>query len=239
MKKRALVWLLAAALAACAVSGCAPGAAGVTATTEVVTTTTADPNPHSTAGTAAATEVGGETPIVLFDIPVMQQGPVDCEATAIAMMLQPVVPGLTRDEVSAAFPTGGRDPNKAYTLIPPNTSHTINPVACVDAINGLMPAAFRAMDMTGCDIDAVKAQLDKGYPVAVWMANFDGLYTHTITVIGYSASRIIYNDPYLNQLNSQLTDRFVGFWKAHKFMALSYEWVGSATGATTGSGNGT
>ncbi|MDR1450207.1 MAG: C39 family peptidase, partial [Propionibacteriaceae bacterium] len=79
-----------------------------------------------------------------------------------------------------------------------------------------------AADLTGTGWEGLKASIDAGKPVVVWIDPYHDGFSHTVLLIGYDASSVWIHDP-LGAANTAV-DRaeFLSQWRDNGYRALSY-----------------
>lgn len=163
-------------------------------------------------------------PIVLLDVPIISQLPelpTGCEITACTMMYNYAGANVTKLQMADEMPRHGSDPNKGFVGDPYDPGgYTVYP-------NALMAMTEKycgsAVNLTGTSVDTLKAYLDAGKPVVVWMEGMYGFNTHAITLTGYSKGGFYFNDPWTGKKNAYMTsDTFKAQWTGRGSYALSY-----------------
>lgn len=161
---------------------------------------------------------------VRLAVPLIGQRPqltTGCEITATAMMLQYAGAKVTKMQLAKEMPRSS-NPNRGFVGSPYNSvgwGHYVYP-------GGLMSTVKRhvgtAVNLTGSRLPKLKQVVTNNHPVVTWMAGLDGFQTHSITVTGYSAKRIYYNDPWTKQKTSLSNQQFITYWQKNQYRALSY-----------------
>lgn len=82
--------------------------------------------------------------------------------------------------------------------------------------------AGSAKNMTGATVAQIKAQINLGHPVVVWVYNVDGFVNHAITISGYSKNRFYYNDPWTKKKTSMTIKQMQWHRARDGYRALSY-----------------
>lgn len=147
------------------------------------------------------------------------QLPTGCEITATTMMLKYAGAKVTKMSLAREMPRSS-NPNKGFVGSPYSKSGWwIYP-------KGLMKTVKRhagsAKNMTGASFKKIKAQINKGHPVVVWVAGVDGFVNHAVTLSGYSKTRAYYNDPWTKRKTSMTIASLHNHRKHDAYRALSY-----------------
>ena len=147
------------------------------------------------------------------------QLPTGCEVTATTMMLQYAGAKVTKTSLANEMPRSS-NPNKGFVGSPYSKSGWwIYP-------KGLMPLVKKhvgsATNLTGASFNQLKAKINVGHPVVVWVANVDGFVNHAITLTGYSKTRAYYNDPWTKKKTSMTLTSLQTHRKHDAYRALSY-----------------
>lgn len=147
------------------------------------------------------------------------QLPTGCEVTATAMMLKFAGANVSKMSLAKEMPRSS-NPNKGFVGNPYSKSGWwIYP-------KGLMPIVKKHMgsakNMTGASFNKMKAQINKGHPVVIWVAGVDGFVNHAITLSGYSSTRAYYNDPWTKKKTSMTLTNLHNHRKHDAYRALSY-----------------
>lgn len=106
-----------------------------------------------------------------LDVPLIAQRPelpTGCEITAVTMLLQ--YTGIQVDKVHLAkeMPYADSDCNQGFVGDPfTENGNSIYPPALIDLITKY---TGHASDLTGADLPTLKAQIDQGRPVVVWVS---------------------------------------------------------------------
>jgi len=164
------------------------------------------------------------TGTVKLNVPLIAQRPelpTGCEIVATTMMLQYAGSKATKLQVTKRVPRR-TNPNHGFVSSPYNSrghGHYVYPQGLRTTVKHYLGTA---LDLTGSRLPQLKHQLNRERPVVTWMAGLDGFNTHSVTVTGYSKTRIYYNDPWTNQKTSLTNARFLKFWQRNRYRALSY-----------------
>ncbi|WP_286136802.1 C39 family peptidase [Philodulcilactobacillus myokoensis] len=157
-----------------------------------------------------------------LNVPLISQRPqlpTGCEMTAVTMMLRYAGVKVNKMQVAKAT-VRSKNPNKGFVGDPTKASGWyVFP-------KGIAPVVKRYLhhvkNMTGAQIKNLKQQINRNHPVVVWVANFDGFPNHAVTMNGYDATRIYYNDPWKNKRTSMNANEFNGHRKKDAYRTLSY-----------------
>ena len=211
-----------------------PDAAGPTPTA------TASPDdPLPTPGRRPAHHVindAGQWSANLLDVPFISQLPdlpSGCEATSVAMLLQYAGADVTKEQVAAEMPRSD-DPEEGFQGDPSDfTGGIIYPPALLDLVRSHLGSA---VDLTGVDYDTLTSYIDAGKPVVVWFYP-EPANSHTVVVVGYSATQVWINDPAEGLFDpygyipdspgdgknlAMSVDAFLEYWQSSGLRALSY-----------------
>ncbi|AYE38239.1 hypothetical protein D1B17_06175 [Companilactobacillus zhachilii] len=157
----------------------------------------------------------------LSGVPLIAQRPElpnGCEITAVTMMLQYAGANVNKMQLAREMPRSG-DPNYGYIGQPwDGTGITIFPNALMSLVEKY---AGTAKDLTGQGFDAIKYQINLGHPVVTWNT-LHGFPYHALTVTGYDANYVYYNDCWTNQTTQMGINQFINNWNTQKRRALSY-----------------
>ena len=178
----------------------------------------------------------GQVVATWLDVPFISQlpdMPTGCEATSVAMLLQFAGVEISKEQVAAEMPYSD-DPNLGFQGDPYDYSGgIIYPPALLDLVRSHVGTAE---DLSGIDLDTLKATIDAGKPVIVWFLP-TAADSHTVVVTGYTDTDILINDPaegltdpfgYIpdspgDGKNLALPiDAFLQYWGGSGNLALSY-----------------
>ena len=147
--------------------------------------------------------------------------PTGCEMTATTMMLQYAGVKIDKEQFAARVPRSTNpntgfvgDPTLAYGI-----GLYIYPKGLLPTLRHYLPSA---VDLSGVSLQRLKAQLAKGHPVVAWVQGLDGFASHTVTLTGYSATTVSYNDPWHGQHGQMNNEAFETMWQLNGRRALSY-----------------
>lgn len=160
---------------------------------------------------------------VILNVPIVAQLPelpTGCEATSVTMLLNYAGIDISKFEVVDLMPYSADNPDEGFVGDPYSfNGWTIYPGAFSELI---MTKAGSFVNLTGPDLDAIRAKLTQGRPVVCWMS-LHGFYVHAVTVTGYDASYFYFNDPWTVEKDAALSiDEFAWAWEDQGFRALSY-----------------
>ena len=164
---------------------------------------------------------------VLLDIPALDQRalgyPLGCEMVALTMLInyefeariQDLVDEMPRaDHPDEGFRGEPASSSRGWTIFPP-------------ALAGLMVKYVgNSYDMSGGQIEDLKAQLNDGKPVMVWVRGL-GFPVHALCLTGYNRSGFLYNDPWTGGRNTPISySDFYAIWNdpiIDNVLGLTYE----------------
>ncbi|ETY75188.1 C39 family peptidase [Lactiplantibacillus fabifermentans] len=179
-------------------------------------------NERGQSGWVAADQVRPTS--IALDVPVVSQLPdlpTGCEITAVDMLLQYAGAKTTKNQLADELPRTD-DPNTGFVGDP----YSEVGVGLYVYPQGILPTMRKyvstAFDFTGRSLNELKVQLTKGHPVVVWVANVDGFASHALTVTGFNATDITYNDPWTGQREQMPTAEFERVWQDNGRRAVSY-----------------
>lgn len=149
------------------------------------------------------------------------QLPTGCEITATTMMLKYAGAKVTKMSLAKEMPkTKTHNGNKGFVGSPYSKSGWwIYPPALLKLVRHHVGSA---QDLTGASFKQLKAKIDQGHPVVVWVAGVDGFVNHAITLSGYSATRAYYNDPWTHKKTSMTQVGLANHRQHDAYRALSY-----------------
>lgn len=138
-----------------------------------------------------------------------------CEITAVTMMLQYAGAHVDKVQLANEMPRSD-DPNQGYVGDPYGDGWTIYPSALMNLVRKY---AGSSVNLTGQDVES---QLIKNHPVVAWMT-MHGFSVHAITLTGFDANNIYYNDPWTGEKNASMGKRdFYSNWSTQAKRAISY-----------------
>ncbi len=138
-----------------------------------------------------------------------------CEITAVTMMLQYAGANVDKVQLANEMPRSD-DPNQGYVGDPYGNGWTIYPPALMNLVRKY---AGSAVNLTGQDVES---QLMKNHPVVAWMT-MHGFSVHAITLTGFDANNIYYNDPWTGEKNASMSKNdFYSNWSTQDERAISY-----------------
>lgn len=157
-----------------------------------------------------------------LNIPLIAQRPqlpTGCEITATAMMLRYAGAKVTKLSLAKEIPRSS-NPNKGFVGSPYSRSGWwIYPKGLTKIVRHHLGSAT---DMTGASLKKMKAKINRGHPVVVWVAGVDGFVNHAVTLSGYSKTRAYYNDPWTKRKTSMTIASLHNHRKHDAYRALSY-----------------
>lgn len=157
-----------------------------------------------------------------LNIPLIAQRPelpTGCEITATTMMLQYAGAKVTKLSLAKEMPRSS-NPNKGFVGSPYRRSGWwIYPKGLMKTVKHHLGSA---KNMTGDSFKKMKAQINQGHPVVIWVAGVDGFVNHAITLSGYSSTRAYYNDPWTKRKTSMTLASLHKHRKHDAYRALSY-----------------
>jgi uncharacterized protein YvpB len=192
-------------------------------TTEPTPEPTAEPEPEPTAEPApeptpepapepTPTEAPSSKSTVKMMVPLYNQRALGynsgCEIVSTAMMIN-YTKKVSVDTLVSQMPRSS-DPNKGYRgdIRVLSSGFTIFPSALTSLTKKYLGSA---VDMTGCDMEALKKKLREGKPVVVWV-NGLGFRVHAICLTGFNDSGFYYNDPWTASRSSITYKSFYSIW---------------------------
>lgn len=144
-----------------------------------------------------------------LNVPLIAQRPelpTGCEITAVTMLLQYTGAQVDKVQLAKEMPYDDADCDKGFVGDPfTENGNSIYPPALINLISKY---AGHATDLTGADLATLKAQIDQGRPVVVWVGEFDGFHTHALVLIGYEDDFVIVNDCWTNQTEKLSNQQF-------------------------------
>lgn len=147
--------------------------------------------------------------------------PTGCEMTAATMLLQ--YAGVRIDKLAlAALVPRSSNPNTGFVGDPTSEYGVglyIYPQGLLPTMRRFLPTA---VDLSGVSLLTIKQRLADRHPVVVWVKGLDGFASHTITLTGYTATTIRYNDPWNGQRGELNNPVFEAMWQGNGRRSLSY-----------------
>ena len=149
---------------------------------------------------------------VLLDVPLLNQRdlgyPTGCEIVSLGMMINYQTKADIHTLISQ-MPLSD-DPNYGFVGNPAVMSgFTVFPSALTPLAEEYLG---QAVDMTGCGIYDLKAQLNLNCPIVVWVSGL-GFNVHAICLTGYNEEGFYYNDPWKGSKNAFISyDYFYSIW---------------------------
>ncbi|MFC6208155.1 C39 family peptidase [Levilactobacillus tongjiangensis] len=157
-----------------------------------------------------------------LNVPLIAQRPelpTGCEITATTMMLQYAGAKVSKMSLAKEMPRSS-NPNKGFVGSPYRRSGWwIYPKGLMKTVKHHIGSA---KNMTGASFKQMKAQINQGHPVVIWVAGVDGFVNHAITLSGYSSTRAYYNDPWTKRKTSMTLASLHKHRKHDAYRALSY-----------------
>ena len=165
--------------------------------------------------------------IVLLDVPSYDQRdlgyPLGCELVSLAMLMN----YKTEVDIKDLYDDLPRadHPEKGFRGDPASSSRgwTIFPPALEDMMEKYIDGFY---DMSGLEMDDLKAQLDANRPIMVWIKGM-GWAVHALCLTGYDEQGFYYNDPWTGEKNAYLSfDNFYDIWNEPIYdsvLELTYE----------------
>lgn len=158
---------------------------------------------------------------VRLNVPLIRQRPElpnGCEITAVTMMVNYAGNPVSKMTLAREMPRHPSNPNLGYLGNPAGYGITIFPPALMKLVTRY---TGNAKNLTGLGLDALYYQLDAGHPVVTWNT-LHGFPYHALTVSGYDAQRIYYNDCWTGQKTSMTKAQFLSNWRTQQGRAISY-----------------
>lgn len=157
-----------------------------------------------------------------LNVPLIAQRPelpTGCEIVATTMMLNFAGAKVTKMQLAKQTPRS-RNPNKGFVGSPYSpTGWYIYPKGLLKVVKKY---AGSAQDLTGASPAKIKAKINVGHPVVVWVYNVDGFVNHALTISGYSKTRFYYNDPWTDKKTSMTITQMQQHRSRDGYRALSY-----------------
>lgn len=144
--------------------------------------------------------------------------PNGCEITAVTMMVNYAGNPVSKMTLAAEMPRHPSNPNLGYIGNPAGYGITIFPPALMNLVTKY---TGNAKNLTGLGLDALYYQLDQGHPVVTWNT-LHGFPYHALTVSGYDANNIYYNDCWTGYKTSMTKSQFLNNWSTQARRAISY-----------------
>jgi len=161
---------------------------------------------------------------VILDVPNISQLPelpTGCEITSVTQMVVFAGSKTSKTAMANAMPYHSWNPDLGFVGNPYLWSGwTIYPPALMNLVK---QQTGSSKNMTGSTISTLKAQLDKGRPIVVWVGGFYGFGVHALVLTGYEGDYFYYNDCWSGQKNAVMTQSyFLSCWSMIGWRALSY-----------------
>lgn len=151
----------------------------------------------------------------------MPQLPTGCDITAWTMMANYAGVEITKTEAADIMPINDN----------PNLGFGGSPYSNYGTTMVIYPGGLKNMteeylgsfdDMTGCQVEDIKAKLRNKRLVVVWLANVNGFPTHTVTLTGYDEEGFFYNNPWTSMKEKMSYTDFIEHWSEKEYRAMSY-----------------
>lgn len=161
---------------------------------------------------------------VRLNVPLISQLPelpTGCEMTATTMMLQYAGVNIDKLQFAAAVPRTD-DPNTGFVGNPESDVGVglyVYPQGLLGTVRRYLPTA---VNLSGSSLTQLKAQLASRKPVVVWVTGLDGFASHTVTLTGFDAHELTYNDPWTGRTAVISNQAFETIWQQNGCRALSY-----------------
>ena len=182
-------------------------------------------NGRQQSGWIAASQLRpANTASVQLRVPLIDQLPelpTGCEMTATTMMLQYAGVNISKEQFASQVPRSS-NPNTGFVGDPASAYGIglyIYPQGLLPTLRHYLPSAE---DFSGVSLQRLKVQLAKGHPVVAWVQGLDGFASHTVTLTGYTATTVSYNDPWHGQHSRMDNQAFEAMWQLNGRRALSY-----------------
>ena len=150
---------------------------------------------------------------VLLDVPAYNQRELGlysgCEIVSLGMMINYTV-DIDIQTLVTEMPRSD-DPNLGFRGDPTSLrdGFTIFPPALMELTGKYLG---QAKDMTGCNMDDLKNQLNSNCPIVVWVDGL-GFNVHAVCLTGYDGEGFFYNDPWYGSKNASISyDQFYSIW---------------------------
>lgn len=152
------------------------------------------------------------------------QLPTGCEITAVTMMINYAGVKVSKMQFAKEMPrTRTGNGNKGFIGSPYSKNGAwIYPPALMKLVKKYVKSAI---NMTGTSFNSIKKQINKKHPVVVWLSGYGDAGTkinHAVTIIGYSSSRVYFNDPWTGKQSNMSIDSLHNFRKRDAYRAISY-----------------
>ena len=145
--------------------------------------------------------------------------PTGCEITAVTMMLQYAGYNVNKVQLANIMP---RSNNGNYGFV----GNPFSPSGWWIFPTGIAPVVDQYVGhheiMTGASMQRIQDKLKEGHLVVVWVANMNGFVNHALTLTGYDANRLYYNNPWTGRKESMTYGEFYQHWNADEQRAISY-----------------
>ena len=147
--------------------------------------------------------------------------PTGCEITAVAIMLRYAGVNVSKTQLANEMPRSN-DPNKGFVGNPFNAYGYGNWVAPGGVAPVISKHLGHSQIMTGASMQAIQDKLLHGHLVVVWLANYNGFGTHSVTLTGYNNGTLYYNNPWTARKESISVNAFYTHWNKDARRAISY-----------------
>ena len=145
--------------------------------------------------------------------------PTGCEITAVTMMLQYAGYNVNKVQLANIMP---RSNNGNYGFV----GNPFSPSGWWIFPTGIAPVVDQYVGhheiMTGASMQRIQDKLKEGHLVVVWVANMNAFVNHALTLTGYDANRLYYNNPWTGRKESMTYGEFYQHWNADEQRAISY-----------------
>ncbi|QIL46520.1 hypothetical protein G7081_05255 [Vagococcus coleopterorum] len=154
---------------------------------------------------------------VIWQLPEMPSG---CEATAVTMLIN-YATGKNYNKVmltkQLSFNSG--NPNVGYVGNPFLDTGYAFPPAFRRLVNNYVGSYI---DLSRSSFNTLKVYINNEKPVVVWLT-MHGFPFHAVTLTGYDANNVFFNDPWTNEKNKKMANsQFLNLWRTQSYRALSY-----------------
>ncbi|WP_225420328.1 C39 family peptidase [Paucilactobacillus nenjiangensis] len=145
--------------------------------------------------------------------------PTGCEIVAITMLLQYAGVNVSKEQIANEIPHSSN----------PNSGFVGNPYATASAwvlASGIASELSKYLGtsqlMNGASMFDIQTKLNQGHLVAVWMGDMNGFSEHCVTLTGYGADYLQYNNPWTGQKETMSYGTFYSRWGKIWNNALSF-----------------
>ncbi|WP_225423214.1 C39 family peptidase [Paucilactobacillus nenjiangensis] len=145
--------------------------------------------------------------------------PTGCEIVAITMLLQYAGVNVSKEQIANEIPHSSN----------PNYGFVGNPYATASAwvlASGIASELSKYLGtsqlMNGASMFDIQTKLNQGHLVAVWMGDMNGFSEHCVTLTGYGADYLQYNNPWTGQKETMSYGTFYSRWGKIWNNALSF-----------------